>query len=463
MVRLFHAYFPIRTLLLALADALVIVIGLIAGTILAYGAGYSTAFAHSDILPKIAVAGLVCMLCIHYFDLYSSEVMADSREVATRLSQVVGTCAIILAVLYYVYPSLKLHHRILIIGMILVGALLIACRKLFFLLNGVARLNQRVVLLAGGPLAISLAEEFKSRPELGIQTLGYIGEATDVAGAHPGLRRLGDFEDLADLVEQKHIDRVVVTMNERRGRLPLEPLLDLKSRGVKVEDGAEVYESVTGRIPLESLRLSQLVFSDGFRVSDITLLYKRMLSIALSLLSLILMLPYMILIAIAIRLDSPGPALFRQKRIGKNGKPFTLYKFRSMHVHADQDGFPRPVELHDARLTRVGRWLRRSRMDELPQLYNILRGDMYFIGPRPFVVEQEHELARQIPYYRYRWTVKPGATGWAQIHRGYCATLADNTEKLAYDLYYIKNVSVGLDLLILFETVKILLLGRGSR
>jgi lipopolysaccharide/colanic/teichoic acid biosynthesis glycosyltransferase len=134
-----------------------------------------------------------------------------------------------------------------------------------------------------------------------------------------------------------------------------------------------------------------------------------------------------------------------------------------MRVDADQDGFPRPVQEDDDRLTRVGRWLRRSRMDELPQLYNILLGDMYFIGPRPFVVEQERELARQIAYYRYRWTVKPGATGWAQIHRGYCATLDDNTEKLAYDLYYIKNVSVGLDLLILFQTAKILLLGRGSR
>lgn len=463
MVRIFHAYFPIRTLLLALADALVIVIGLSAGTMAVYGSAFSSSFAYADILPKIAVAGIVCMLCIHYFDLYSSHVLADSREVATRLSQVVGTCAIILAVLYYAYPGLKLHHRILITGMVLVGALLIACRKLFFVLNGVSRLNQRVVLLAGGPLAVSLADEFQSRPELGVQTLGYIGDVTDVAADHPGLRRLGDFDDLAELVEQKHIDRVIVTMSERRGRLPLEPLLDLKSRGVKVEDGSDVYESVTGRIPLESLRLSQLVFSDGFRVSDITLLYKRGLSILLSLLSLFLALPYMILIAIAICLDSPGPALFRQKRIGKNGKQFTLYKFRSMRVDADQDGFPRPVEEDDDRLTRVGRWLRRSRMDELPQLYNILRGDMYFIGPRPFVVEQERDLARQIPYYRYRWTVKPGATGWAQIHRGYCATLDDNTEKLAYDLFYIKNVSVGLDLLILFQTIKILLLGRGSR
>lgn len=463
MVRIFHAYFPVRTLLLALADALVIVIGLTAGTMAVYGSGFSASFGYAEILPKIAVAGIVCMLCIHYFDLYSSHVLADSREVATRLSQVVGTCAIILAVLYYAYPGLKLHHRILITGMILVGALLIGCRKLFFVLNGVARLNQRVVLLAGGPLAVSLAEEFKSRPELGIQMLGYVGDSGDVAGSYPGLRRLGDFEDLTELAEQNRVDRVIVTMNERRGRLPLEPLLDLKSRGVKVEDGTEVYESVTGRIPLESLRLSQLVFSDGFRVSDITLLYKRAISIFLSLFCLLLALPYMIVIAIAIRLDSPGPALFRQKRIGKNGKIFTLYKFRSMRADADHDGFPRPVEKDDDRLTRVGRWLRRSRMDELPQLYNILCGDMYFIGPRPFVVEQERELARQIPHYRYRWTVKPGATGWAQIHRGYCATVADNTEKLAYDLYYIKNVSVGLDLLILFQTAKILLLGRGSR
>ena len=171
----------------------------------------------------------------------------------------------------------------------------------------------------------------------------------------------------------------------------------------------------------------------------------------------------MLLVAIAIRLDSRGPAIFKQERIGENGKTFTLFKFRTMVEGADRDDNHRPAEITDNRFTRVGRWLRRARIDELPQLFNILRGDMYFVGPRPFVPNQEQECLEKIPFYRQRWAVKPGATGWAQVNRGYCSTIEDNTEKLAYDLFYIKNISIGLDLLILFKTIKILLLGKGSR
>jgi len=171
----------------------------------------------------------------------------------------------------------------------------------------------------------------------------------------------------------------------------------------------------------------------------------------------------MLLIAVAVRLDSPGPALYSQARVGKDGKLFTLFKFRSMRNGADTDSNHTPATERDDRITRVGYWLRRTRLDELPQLYNIVRGDMYFVGPRPFVPNQERELAEKIPFYRYRWAVKPGATGWAQVNRGYCATLEDNSEKLAYDLFYIKNMSIGLDILVLFQTIKILLLGRGGR
>lgn len=171
----------------------------------------------------------------------------------------------------------------------------------------------------------------------------------------------------------------------------------------------------------------------------------------------------MVLVAIAIRLESKGPAIFRQSRIGKDGLPFTVFKFRTMRVDADSGGDALPVQDSDPRITRVGLWLRRFRLDETPQLFNILRGNMYFVGPRPFVPNQELELAQQIPLYTQRWTVKPGATGWAQVQRGYCATLEDNNEKLAYDLYYIKNMSIGLDLMIIFKTLKTVLLGQGVR
>jgi lipopolysaccharide/colanic/teichoic acid biosynthesis glycosyltransferase len=237
----------------------------------------------------------------------------------------------------------------------------------------------------------------------------------------------------------------------------------LKSRGVSIQDGPELYEAVTGKISVGSLRLGWLLFSPGFRVARSLVMYKRVCSVIFSSLSLILILPLMALIALVIRIDSGGPVIFRQKRIGQDGNVFTLYKFRSMINGADQDGNHRPAEKMDSRFTRVGRVLRRTRMDELPQLFNILRGDMHFVGPRPFVPSQEQECLEHIPFYRQRWVVKPGATGWAQVNRGYNVTLDDNEEKLSYDLFYIKNISVGLDLLILFKTAKILLLGRGSQ
>lgn len=268
---------------------------------------------------------------------------------------------------------------------------------------------------------------------------------------------------VVDMVEGRRVARIIVSLEDRRGRLPLEELLQLKSHGVLVQDGSDLYEALTGKVLLNSLRLSSLLFARGFRVSRVLLVYKRIVSFTLSLVGLFVSLPVMALIALAIGLDSEGPVLFRQERVGKDGKAFKLTKFRSMRVGSDADGQSRPAQENDERLTRVGRWLRKTRLDELPQLYNILRGDMYFVGPRPFVPSQEEECARKIPFYRQRWTVKPGATGWAQVNRGYCATVEDNEEKLAYDLFYIKNVSIGLDLLILFRTVKILLLGRGAR
>ena len=263
--------------------------------------------------------------------------------------------------------------------------------------------------------------------------------------------------------KQLDIDRIIITMEDRRGRLPVDNLLKLKTQGIQIQDGSDVFESLTGRVALESLRVSWLLFSSGFRASRFMLIYKRIFDVFWATVMLVLAAPVMLLIALAIRLDSPGPALFRQKRVGKKGKIFTVYKFRSMFLNGAPSQVHAPAEQDDPRITRIGSWLRKLRLDELPQLFNIVNGDMSFIGPRPFVPDQEEQYVKQIPFYNQRWAVKPGASGWAQVHRGYCATLEDNTEKLSYDLFYIKNISIGLDLLILFQTIKILLLGRGGR
>jgi lipopolysaccharide/colanic/teichoic acid biosynthesis glycosyltransferase len=218
-----------------------------------------------------------------------------------------------------------------------------------------------------------------------------------------------------------------------------------------------------GKVPVQWLKTSWLLFSPGFCISPATLFYKRLASIVGATLGLILTAPLMLLTALAVVLDSPGPALLRQDRVGLDGKVFKIFKFRTMHVGNEKDRSFSPAQKGDPRVTRVGNLLRRTRLDELPQLYNILRGDMYFVGPRPFVPWQENILVKQIPFYKQRWAVKPGATGWAQVSRAYCMSVEDNVEKLAYDLFYIKNLSFALDLLILVKTTKILLLGRGGQ
>jgi exopolysaccharide biosynthesis polyprenyl glycosylphosphotransferase len=320
---------------------------------------------------------------------------------------------------------------------------------------------ERAILLGEGPLADELVKLIKSRPEFGLHLVGCVSSLP--AQMEGNIRYLGTPDRLPDLVRNQAVHRVIVTMSDRRGKLPVQELLAIKSQYARVQDGTELYEALSGKLPIESLRLSWLLFSPGFHVSQKLLLYKRVFSLAFALVLLLLASPLMLLTALAIRLDSPGPIIFRQKRIGKLGSTFTLFKFRSMFDSSEAGDNHRPAMANDNRVTRVGRLLRRTRLDELPQLYNILRGDMYFVGPRPFVPSQEEELAKVIPFYSQRWSVKPGATGWAQVNRGYNATVEDNAEKLAYDLFYIKNMSITLDLFILFKTIKILILSRGGR
>jgi len=460
--RAFHAIFPTRTLLLVISEAMLVCAALLAA-ILAFRGEAALRLAGSDILLRIAVASVVCLLCLHYFDLYDFSILANPREVGIRLVRVGGAVFLILAALYYMYPDIGLDFRSCLVGMALGGALLAGWRRLFFALVEVAGWSDQALLLGDGPLARSLAAELERRPQLGVKLVGYLGSVPDACGGANGLQNLGAAERLPDVVDARQIRRVIVTMTDGRGSLPVQALLQLKTRGVLVQDGTELYEEVTGKIPVDWVRPSELFFSSGFRVSPWVQFWKRLIAFALSLVVSVVCLPIAGLIALLTWVDSGLPVLFRQTRIGKDGKPFTLYKFRSMHNGADADRTPRPALAKDPRCTRVGHWLRHTRLDELPQLYNILRGDMCLVGPRPFVPEQEEECLRQIPLYSQRWCVRPGATGWAQVRHGYCQTVEDNTEKLGYDLFYIKHMSMGLDALIVFETVKILLLGRGAQ
>ena len=464
MIRILHAYFPTRTLLLGFSEACLVGLAFMVATVVRLGASDATLMLNYEQGSlKILVVSLIFVVSMYYFDMYDSLVLSNRREVLTRMIQVLGTVCLLLAVLYYVYPPLDLGRGIFLIGFVLVAILLWLWRRLFLMLNSLTQLAERALILGDGPLAKPLISELESRAELGIHVIGQVKSLEYETRGPAPMSREEQFEEVLRSVEPHRPDRVIVALGDRRGKLPVEALLHLKSRGVSIQDATEVYEAVTGKVAIETLRLSWLLFSPGFQVSRALVVYKRASSLILATIGLVLTLPLMALIAIAIRMDSAGPVIYRQKRMGKSGKPFTLYKFRTMVDGADADDNHRPAEITDSRCTRVGLFLRRTRMDELPQLFNILRGDMHFVGPRPFVPNQEQECVDKIPFYAQRWAVKPGATGWAQVNRGYCATIDDNLEKLAYDLFYIKNMSVGLDLLIFFRTTKILLLGRGGR
>ncbi len=275
-------------------------------------------------------------------------------------------------------------------------------------------------------------------------------------------RPMGDYSLLSELVSSGKINRIIVALPDRRKRLPIGLLLQLKLSGVKIEEGEGFYERITGKVPLDHLKPSWLIFSDGFRIPKYTRVIKRIADVVFATTGLLFALPFFIIVPLLIRLDSQGKAIFRQTRVGQNDRHFVLYKFRSMVSNAESDG-PVWAGEKDKRVTRVGAVLRKLRIDELPQLINVLKGDMSFVGPRPERPFFISRLEKKIPYYKLRHVVKPGITGWAQIKYPYGASVKDATEKLEYELYYLKNISLLFDITIVLSTIKIVLFGRGAR
>jgi exopolysaccharide biosynthesis polyprenyl glycosylphosphotransferase len=322
----------------------------------------------------------------------------------------------------------------------------------------------RVLILGTGPLARTLMREIELRPHY---RYAIVGVVDDGAGAEMGsipYPFLGPLERLDKIIEDTAPDRLIVALAERRGRMPMRQLLDAETRGVIVEDGLQTYEHFTGKLAIEALTPSVLIFSGAFRKSRMLLAGHRLCSLAVAGIGLAVAAPLMVCLAAAIKLDSRGPVFFIHERAGRGGRPFRLIKFRTMYeagLEAEADAV---WERDDsARVTRVGRWLRKLRLDELPQFWNILKGDMDLVGPRPEILRNVKTMSEQIPYYSLRHVVRPGLTGWAQICYGYSVSREQVTEKMRHDLFYIKHMSLWLDLRILVDTVKIVLFGRGAQ
>lgn len=413
---------------------------------------------------KALFATVFCLTAFYLFDLYDFVVMHNRHELVLRLVQALGLAWVALAISFYAYPALMLGRSVSLIALPMALILMVSWRVSIHWFMGHPSFGERILIVGSGNLAVEVARQVLSRPDAGYRIIGFVGTDSELLGKsliNP--RVIGMTDDLERIVKNEGIDRIVVAMGERRGQLPTDRLLKLSLAGeVSIEEGATFYERVTGRVSLNMIRPSWLIFTGRGRQAKLAAVTRNAVHRFVALIGMLLSLPIVLLTTILIKLDSRGPVFYKQERIGRNGRPFVLVKFRSMRVDAEKEG-PVWASKGDDRTTRVGRIIRKIRVDEIPQFWNILRGEMSFVGPRP---ERPHfvaQLAEEIPYYEQRHLIAPGLTGWAQIKYPYGASIEDARQKLQYDLFYIKNHSLFLDAIILFETIKIILFGRGAQ
>jgi sugar transferase (PEP-CTERM system associated) len=444
----------------------VLIVGAVALAVyLRFGEWSATALAEDHRLWKAILIAFVVQSALYYADLYDLKLVADRRELFVGLVQALGAASFVLAAIYYWFPDLIIGRGIFMIAAVLILLVVAGWRLAFEWLSGRVGPRERLLLVGTNQVAVDLASElFQRRQELGVEIVGFVDADPSKVGTvvlNPGV--IGTVEDIPSIVRARGVDRVVVSLVDARGKLPMEKLLDMKLDGVTFDHLPSVYEEYTGKIAVENLRPSWLIFSAGFKKSRTLALSKRSVDVVVASVGLIVGLPVMAIIALAVRLSSSGPVFYHQSRVGLRGHIFQVHKFRTMRDDAEAATGPVwAAKDGDARVTPIGRTLRRTRLDELPQLWNILVGEMSFVGPRPERPEFVKDLTRDIPYYGQRHVVRPGLTGWAQVRYTYGASTEDALQKLQYDLYYIKNLSIGLDLYIMFETIKTVVLQRGA-
>jgi sugar transferase (PEP-CTERM system associated) len=407
-------------------------------------------------LKILAITGIVLLLS-HWLDLYDSSNLDKNWEQSLRILLVMGFVALALSAVGFLFPGFMPGNGSAVLGLIILTVTLFCWRGAYGWMLKQPFMRERIYVLGTGERAERLVRGLRERSELGIEVVGWTG---NIEGE---LTRESVALHLLSLAHGEGVHRVIVAMPDRRGTLPVEELLGLRLEGVKVEEATSWLEKISDRIEVEQLYPSWLIFAEGFRFNSGFLLIRRLFSTLVALCGLFLALPLLPFVWLAVRLDSSGPVLYRQKRVGLGGRQFYCYKFRTMRQDAEADTGATWAADDDPRITRAGTFLRASRLDEIPQLWCVLKGDMAFVGPRPERPEFVEWLSKEIRYYGVRHVVRPGITGWAQVRYKYGNSLEDAREKLQYDLFYIKNASFGLDILIMFQTIKIVLLGRGAK
>jgi sugar transferase (PEP-CTERM system associated) len=375
----------------------------------------------------------------------------------------IGTICIGIGVVTYIVPEFGVEGKMYYITIVFIAFLLLAWRIIFraYLSNYAPARN--VLIVGTGKVAGMLADEIRERRNLGFRFAGFAGPSPPGNDDAGGPNYLGEYGKIEEIVRQHNVHEIVVAIADRRGLYPVKEMLELRVTGKRIIEWPSFFEKLSGRIPVDSLAPSFFIFSEGFRKSAVILWVRRVISFLVAVVGLIFLAPVFLVVSLFIAVDSPGRIFYLQERVGFNGKRIQLIKFRSMIENAEAESGPRWATEMDPRITRVGRILRKFRIDEIPQFLNVLKGDLDIVGPRPERPVFVRKLEESIPYYALRHSVRPGVTGWAQIMFTYCGTIEESREKLQYDLFYVKNMSIKLDLMILVRTIKILILGRGAR
>ena len=459
MIRLFRVFIPASVVALLISE-IVLVLGCYCLSLLILGIdpGFYL-FGENNYWKILVVTGLVILL-LYFQDLYTSLRITSRVVLVQQVCLAVGCALLLMAFVGYLKPDVLLGRWLIILGSFLVIITLPLWRMVFWKYIVAGLRSERVLLMGNSSILQEIITPILDRPEFGYSILGYLCEEEECDFPVPCL---GQVSEVRSVCAEYKPTRIVVGMSERRNRLPVQDLLEIRFEGVRIEDAADTYEIAMHRVCSRKIQPSQLIFSSMLGPRSQAIAFQKLYSLVLGIVGALLTLPFMAVAALAVKASSKGPILYRQRRVGLDGHVFTLYKFRSMYVDAEARTGAVWAKKDDPRITPVGKWLRNLRVDELPQFWNVIKGDMTIVGPRPERPEFVEMLAQQIPYYRQRLAVKPGITGWAQINHKYGDTQLDAMIKLEYDLYYIKHIAPALDFYIIFHTIKVMLLSRGAQ
>ncbi len=425
-------------------------------------------FAHflyfHDFLTHLYQAALITFLfqlCLYFYDLYDLSHNLTLATTATKMTQAFGLGCIILGLIYYILPLLTTSIQVFWPGYFATCGVVMLWRWAYYSVLKKRMFVQNIMVLGTGPFASTIAKEIEGNHDSAHKIISFIGD-TEVSFNPHNVPIAEKIPHMASFCHKHDIEKIILALDDRRKKTPIKELLTCKLAGISIEQGVNFYETITGKFPVERVNPSSIFFSGGFTQGKLTKTMKRFLDICLAIFGTFFSLPITIFTAIAIKIETPGPVFYLQERVGKRGTTFKVIKFRSMGQDAEKEGAVWAQE-DDMRVTRIGGFIRKVRIDELPQLLNVLKGEMSLVGPRPERPVFVKDLSEKIPYYAIRHNVKPGITGWAQVCYPYGASVEDSLRKLEYDLYYMKNISIFMDLIIIFKTIKTVLFGTGAR